>query len=251
MRAASQRLNTLVMVARTQRRRHRRDQESISRSTSDRRISDVVAQHALEASCAEPAWKLSSSVPKFGIAAATTSVPMIAAHSTSRPTGYHSTRRRRRWSRPAARAAPDSRATRPAGRSRPGTAMKKTAAESDGKPPRSQRRGDQPGQMAPAERGDQDRQRREIEQQDRRRASRTRPTRTAAPPPRRLQVRSDTICIIASCPASSAVRGGSTSAPTIGRRQIALRPRHRHRRSESSPSVSGSRKAASRGSARA
>ena len=200
-----------------------------------------------------PARGCAWSVPKLGQRDGDHQRAEAAAHRTSRPTGYHSSAPPPPLVGRAREQGQDSRATR-----RPnaitGTAKKNTP-ERSATDRRGDGRGDQPGPMAPAERGDQDRQRREIEQEDcgDRSGDDGCKQQRARPRPRPSPTQND--LYHPSCPASSAVRDGSTSVPTIGERDDGRRRSVVGRScvvpGGGSSSVSGSRRAAGRGSARA
>ena len=152
---------------------------------------------------------------------------------------------------PAAPAARDSRATRPAGRCRPGTRRRRSQPKTAARPTAATAAAISAAQWLQPMRGDQDRQRREIEQQHRqRRAGRDRREQQRRRRARANPIR--TICIIRAVPLLRAVRGGSMSAPTIGPRTIPatsiISPR---RRDQAMCRLTGSRRAAGRGSARA
>ena len=103
---------------------------------------------------------------EMGMAIATISPPSRAAQTTSRPGGYHSSGRRAVAGRPRQHGE-ISRATRPAAPAPARKTKKNMRAEGEAERSGAGERRDQGRPMAPAEPGDHDRQRRQIEQRDR------------------------------------------------------------------------------------
>ena len=200
------------------------------------------------------ARKLSRSLPSVSMAAITIAAPMIAAQNTRWPTGYHSSpsgvaRGRPRQQREIAeppRRQPD--ADQEGDEEEP--------AEHGGEAGRCDDRRDQRRPMAPAHRRDQDRQRREIEQRHRkRRAGRNRREQQRG---RRSRADANEEQLHhRAVPLLRAVRDGSKSdrsAPTIGPRDDPGDLDFVHFNSPPPAEefcLSGSRRAAGPGSARA